>query len=57
MLVTTHFLDEAEHCDLLGIMLGGRLAAFGTPAELRAAYAGEEGLDRVFLRLAQEPAT
>lgn len=57
VLVTTHFLDEAEHCDLLGIMLGGRLAAFGTPAELRAAYAGEEGLDRVFLRLAQEPAT
>lgn len=40
VLVTTHFLDEAEHCDLLGVMLSGRLTALATPAELRAAHGG-----------------
>ena len=36
MLVTTHFMDEAEYCDRLGIVNQGRLAAVGTPADLRA---------------------
>ena len=36
MLVTSHFMDEAEYCDRLGIVSQGRLAAVGTPAELRA---------------------
>jgi ABC-2 type transport system ATP-binding protein len=33
--VTTHYLDEAEYCDRLGLMSAGRLAALGTPDELR----------------------
>ncbi len=33
--VTTHAMDEAEHCDRLGMIFGGRLVALGTPAELR----------------------
>jgi ABC-2 type transport system ATP-binding protein len=36
VLVTSHFMDEAEYCDRLGIVDQGRLAAVGTPAELRA---------------------
>jgi ABC-2 type transport system ATP-binding protein len=36
VLVTSHFMDEAEYCDRLGIVDQGRLAAIGTPAELRA---------------------
>ena len=36
ILVTSHFMDEAENCDRLGIVNQGRLAAIGTPAELRA---------------------
>jgi ABC-2 type transport system ATP-binding protein len=39
VLVTTHYLDEAERCDRVAIMHSGRLAALGTPAELKAAFA------------------
>lgn len=36
VLVSSHFMDEAEYCDRLGIINRGRLIAIGTPAELRA---------------------
>ncbi len=36
--VTTHYLDEAEYCERLGLMSAGRLAALGTPLELREAF-------------------
>ncbi|HEY3363639.1 MAG TPA: ABC transporter ATP-binding protein [Symbiobacteriaceae bacterium] len=36
ILVTTHYMDEAEHCDLVGLMLGGKLVAQGRPAALKA---------------------
>jgi ABC-2 type transport system ATP-binding protein len=39
VLVTTHYLDEAERCDRVAIMHGGRLAALGTTAELKDAFA------------------
>jgi ABC-2 type transport system ATP-binding protein len=38
VLVTTHYLDEAERCDRVAIMHAGRLAALGTPGELKAAF-------------------
>jgi ABC-2 type transport system ATP-binding protein len=40
ILVTTHYLDEAEHCHRLGIIHGGRLAALGTTSEVRNVFAG-----------------
>ena len=40
VLVTTHYLDEAEHCHRLAIINGGKLAAIGTTAELRRVFAG-----------------
>ena len=36
MLVTTHYMEEAEYCDRLGVVYRGELAALGTPAELKA---------------------
>jgi ABC-2 type transport system ATP-binding protein len=33
--VTTHYMDEAEHCHTLGLLYNGRLIALGSPAELR----------------------
>lgn len=52
VLVTTHYMDEAEHCDRLGMILAGQLVAAGTPAELRAEYGQGGGLDQVFVNLA-----
>ena len=34
--VTTHYMDEAEHCNTLGLIYNGRLIAYGSPASLRA---------------------
>ena len=39
VLVTTHYLDEAEHCDRIAIISAGRLAALGTGDELRRVFA------------------
>ncbi|MBL8961361.1 MAG: ABC transporter ATP-binding protein [Gemmatimonadetes bacterium] len=52
---TTHYMDEAEYCDRLSIMVDGRIAAMGTPAELKAEYRAPS-LDEVFVRLARPAA-
>jgi ABC-2 type transport system ATP-binding protein len=39
VLVTTHYLDEAEHCDRIAIIHAGRLAELGTVAELKRMFA------------------
>jgi len=36
--VTTHYLDEAEYCDRVGLMVDGRLAALDTPAGLKETF-------------------
>jgi ABC-2 type transport system ATP-binding protein len=43
VLVSTHYMDEAEHCDRLALMHQGRLAAVGSPAELKARAAASGG--------------
>jgi ABC-2 type transport system ATP-binding protein len=35
VLVTTHFMEEAEYCDRLAIMAEGEILALGTPGEIR----------------------
>jgi ABC-2 type transport system ATP-binding protein len=35
VMVTTHYMDEAEHCDTLAFIFGGRIIAMGTPDEIR----------------------
>ena len=36
ILVTTHYMDEAEHCDTLGFIYKGRILVQGSPAEIKA---------------------
>jgi ABC-2 type transport system ATP-binding protein len=55
VLVTTHYLDEAEYCDRISIMVNGAIAAMGTPAEVRSSL-GATTLDQVFLRLTRPAA-
>lgn len=52
--VTTHYLDEAEYCDRVAIMVDGRVAAMGTPEALKLEF-GSTSLDEVFVRLARGP--
>ena len=53
--VTTHYLDEAEYCDRVSIMVDGRIAAMGTPRELKQQH-GVATLDELFVRLARPTA-
>jgi ABC-2 type transport system ATP-binding protein len=45
VLVTTHYLDEAEHCHRIAIIQAGRLAALGTVTELKHVFAGRPILE------------
>jgi ABC-2 type transport system ATP-binding protein len=45
VLVTTHYLDEAEHCHRIAIIQGGRLAALGSVAELKRIFDGRPILE------------
>ncbi|HKK73431.1 MAG TPA: ABC transporter ATP-binding protein [Saprospiraceae bacterium] len=50
ILVTTHYMDEAEYCDRVSIMVGGRIDALGTPRELKKQF-DSTSMDEVFLKL------
>jgi ABC-2 type transport system ATP-binding protein len=52
ILVTTHYMDEAEYCDRISIMVGGRIVALGTPAELKRQFEAAS-IDDLFVRLAR----
>lgn len=41
VLVTTHLMEEAEHCDRLAILSSGKLMALGTPLELKSEIGGD----------------
>jgi ABC-2 type transport system ATP-binding protein len=45
-------MDEAEYCDRIAMMVDGRLAAIGTPAELKRGMRAES-MDDVFVKLAR----
>lgn len=52
VLVTTHYMDEAEYCQRVSIMVDGRIAALGTPHELKTAYKAAS-MEDVFIRIAR----
>jgi len=59
VMVTSHFMDEAEYCDRLGIVSQGKLAAVDTPAALRERVRTralpEPTLEDAFIALVQTP--
>lgn len=50
--VTTHYMDEAEYCDRVSIMVDGRIDALDTPAALKQQYESVN-MNEVFLKLAR----
>lgn len=50
LIVSSHVMDEADHCDRLVLLREGRVVALSTPAELRR-QTGESGLENAFLQL------
>ena len=51
--VTTHYMDEAEYCDRISIMVDGKIKAIGTPKELKKEY-HQPDIDGVFTLLARQ---
>jgi len=50
--VTTHYMDEAEYCERVSIMVAGRIEALDTPEMLKKKYQAAS-MDEVFLKLAR----
>jgi ABC-2 type transport system ATP-binding protein len=56
IIVTTHFMEEAEYCDRIAIQDAGKLLALGTPQEVRA-KAGEgdaETMNAAFIAIVEQ---
>ena len=51
--MTTHYMDEAEYCDRVSIMVDGQIRALDTPAALKA-RSGVQTMDAVFKALARK---
>jgi len=52
--VTTHYMDEAEYCDRVSIMVDGKIEALDNPKKLKAKY-NAQNMNEVFLKLARSP--
>ncbi|HET9745547.1 MAG TPA: ABC transporter ATP-binding protein [Chitinophagaceae bacterium] len=53
LFVTTHYMDEAEYCNRVSIMVDGRIEALDTPPQLKHTY-NASTMDEVFLMLARK---
>jgi ABC-2 type transport system ATP-binding protein len=50
--VTTHYMDEAEYCDRITVMVDGRVEALDTPSNLKKQFHADS-MDDVFYQLAR----
>jgi ABC-2 type transport system ATP-binding protein len=50
--VTTHYMDEAEYCNRVSIMVDGKIVALDNPEQLKKTY-GADSMQEVFLKLAR----
>ncbi len=56
VLVTTHYMDEAEYCTRVSIMVNGRMEALGSSRELKQQY-GVDNMDALFFQIARPGGT
>ncbi|WP_341677503.1 ATP-binding cassette domain-containing protein [Niveibacterium sp. SC-1] len=56
IIVTTHFMEEAEYCDRIAIQDAGQLLALGTPQEVRGLAGGDAGTDmnKAFIAIVEQ---
>ena len=54
IIVTTHYMDEAEHFDRLAFMSRGHVIATGTPAEVKKSFGENLSLEDIFVRLQEQ---
>ncbi|MBP6827698.1 MAG: ABC transporter ATP-binding protein, partial [Saprospiraceae bacterium] len=52
LMVTTHYMDEAEYCDRVSIMVDGKIEALDSPRAMKTAF-GAGDMDEVFRKLAR----
>ena len=50
--VTTHYMDEAEYCDRISMMVAGKIVSIGSPKELKKEYDSTD-MDDVFVKIAR----
>lgn len=53
ILITTHYMEEAEYCNRISIMVDGKIETIGTPAELKNNF-NTKNIDDVFVKLARK---
>jgi ABC-2 type transport system ATP-binding protein len=54
IIVTTHFMEEAEYCDRIVIQDAGRLLALGAPRDVRAQAGHAEGMEQAFIAIVEQ---
>jgi ABC-2 type transport system ATP-binding protein len=53
VIITTHFMEEAEYCDRIVIQDAGKLLAIGTPREVREQAGGAAGMEQAFIAIVE----
>jgi ABC-2 type transport system ATP-binding protein len=53
VIITTHFMEEAEYCDRIVIQDAGKVLALGTPAQVRALAGGAANMEDAFIGIVQ----
>ena len=54
VMVTTHFMDEAEYCDRIALINGGKLIALGSPNQLKQSVACNATMEQAFIKLVND---
>jgi ABC-2 type transport system ATP-binding protein len=56
IIVTTHFMEEAEYCDRIAIQDAGRMLALGTPQQVREQAGGDQksDMDSAFIAIVEQ---